>query len=598
MYHCRLLKPKISFDKYPFVGERVHFKCNLFKERNNSFTYYYGDEHSRYNYLDVTLSDKGKKVSCQSTNRNGVKSNFSNVLTLDPHYGPEDVKISHTGNVYNVTEHDRLSLMCSAKCYPGCHFSWTDIQGQKTYQGYNLIINKVKRLNGGLYRCHANHTEVTTKTKVKDITINVLYSPKFNSYIKFDVNYTKSKRYTFTEGTLSFTVIINGNPKSCIEMYSSDLNTKTAAQFSSNGIYYSIGLPHMSCENTGNYTLVASNGIGMSSNMTVQLNILCKPKKLLIAPDDTHTELGQEWIVQLSVVSNPKPNVTWVNSTSNLWELIEMKDFRFKFTSVVNASQLSDYGVYGVKICNTIGCITEYVVLQPKGKETIEISETMDYLVYAVSGGGAALFLICIVTCWFCCRKKRQQNKAINEQPKNKAINEQPKNKAINEQHKNKAINEQAKNKATNKQTKNKAIQEQPKIKAIKEQPKIKAINEQPKNKAIVQQPKNKAINQRPKTKATNQQPKNKATNEKPKNKAIYQQPKNIPENGDHEDVEHLYDDISLSYFPSVHYRNSEHEDTNAYTNPGYVNLQQPKQEVDNRHNKNESSARKYVNIK
>lgn len=78
--------------------------------------------------------------------------------------------------------------------------------------------------------------------------------------------------------------------------------------------------------------------------------------------------------MQLSVVSNPKPNVTWVNSTSNLWELIEMKDFRFKFTSVVNASQLSDYGVYGVKICNTIGCITEYVVLQPKGKETIEIS--------------------------------------------------------------------------------------------------------------------------------------------------------------------------------------------------------------------------------
>ncbi|CAG2223709.1 unnamed protein product [Mytilus edulis] len=518
----RLLKPKISFDKYPFVGERVHFKCNLFKERNNSFTYYYGDEHSRYNYLDVTLSDKGKKVSCQSTNRNGVKSNFSNVLTLDPHYGPEDVKISPTGNVYNVTEHDRLSLMCSAKCYPGCHFSWTDIQGQKTYQGYNLIINKVKRLNGGLYRCHANHTEVTTKTKVKDITINVLYSPKFNSYIKFDVNYTKSKRYTFTEGTLSFIVSINGNPKSCIEMYSSDLNTKTAAQFSSNGIYYSIGLPHMSCENTGNYTLVASNGIGMSSNMTVQLNIL-----------------------------------------------------------FVKASQLSDYGVYGVKICNTIGCITEYVVLQPK--------ETMDYLVYAVSGGGAALFLIFIVTCWICCRKKRQQNKAINEQPKNKAINEQPKNKAINEQ---------AKNKATNKQTKNKAIQEQPKIKAIKEQPKIKAINEQPKNKAIVQQPKNKAINQRPKTKATNQQPKNKATNEKPKNKAIYQQPKNIPENGDHEDVEHLYDDITTSYFPSVHYRNSEHEDTSAFTNPGYVNLQQPKQEVDNRHNKNESSARKYVNIK
>lgn len=73
--------------------------------------------------------------------------------------------------------------------------------------------------------------------------------------------------------------------------------------------------------------------------------------------------------MQLSVISNPKPNFTWVNRTSNQWELIKVEDLRFKFTSVLKADQLSDYGVYGVIICNTIGCITEYVVLQPKGKQ-------------------------------------------------------------------------------------------------------------------------------------------------------------------------------------------------------------------------------------
>ncbi|XP_063439014.1 uncharacterized protein LOC134720600 [Mytilus trossulus] len=568
----RLLKPKISFDKYPFVGERVHFKCNLVNERNNSYTYFYGDVHSRDNFLDVTHLDKGRKVSCQSTNRYGVESDFSNVLTLDPHYGPEDVQIFPTGNVYNVTEHDRLFLSCSAKCYPDCNFYWTDKQGQNTSQEYNLIINQVKRENGGLFGCHANHEVVATKTKVKNITINVLYSPKFNDYIMFKLNYTTSKRYNFTEGTLKFTVIIESNPKSCIGMYSSDLNTKTAAKISSNGVHYSIRVPHMSCENTGNYTLVASNGIGMSSNMTVQLTILCKPKELIIAPDDKHTELGQELIVQLSVVSNPKPNVTWVNGTSNLWELIEMKDFRFKFTSVLKASQLSDYGVYEVTICNTIGCITEYVILQPK--------EKMDYLVYAVSGGGAALFLICIVTCWFYCRKKRQQNKAINEQPKNKATNQQPENQATNQQPKNKATNQRPKNKAIN------------------EQPQTQATNQQPKNQATNQQPKNKATNQKPKNKATNQKPKNKATNQKPKNKTIYQQPKNIPENGDYKKVEHIYDDIITSNFSDVHYRNLENEDTNALTHPGYVNIPQPKQEMANHKNKNQPSSRKYVNIK
>ncbi|XP_063439015.1 uncharacterized protein LOC134720602 [Mytilus trossulus] len=480
----RLLKPRISFDKYPFVGERVHFKCNLVYESNNTYTYFYGNVHSRDNFLDVTHLDKGRKVYCQSTNWNGVKSNFSNELTLDPHYGPEDVQISPTGDVYNVTEHDRLSLVCSAKCNPGCKFSWTNKKWQKAYLWSNLKFNKVKRVNGGLYSCHANHREVTTKTKVKAITINVLYSPTFSDYIRFDANFTMSWNYNFPEGKFNFLVFIQSNPTSSIRIITSDLNIQVAAHCSRirESGYYRLGLPRMSCENSGNYTLVASNGIGMSSNRTVQLTILCKPKELLIAPNETHTKLGQEWIVQLSLISNPKPNVTWVNRTSNQWELIEVEDLRFKFTSVLKADQLLDYGVYGVKICNTIGCITEYVVLHPK--------ETMDYLVYAVSGGGAALFLICIVTCWFCCRKKRQQSKAI------------------------------------------------------------------------------------------------------------VQQHKNIQENGDHENVEHLYDDITTSYFSVVHYRTSEQEDTNAFTNPGYVNLQQPKQEIANHNNKNEPSSRKYVNIK
>ncbi|CAC5387528.1 unnamed protein product [Mytilus coruscus] len=422
-------KPKISFDKYPFVGERVHFKCNLVKDRNNSYTYFYGNRHSRDNFLDVTHSDKGRNISCQLTNQNGDVSDLSNALTLDPH----------------------------SKCYPGCDFFWTYKEGQKSYPGSNLIINKVKRLEGGLFRCHANHMEVATKNKLKDITINVLYSPNFYDHIMFNVTYTTSRRYTFTEGKLSLIVIIKSNPTSCIRMYSSDFYTQIAAQCSSNGKFYSIELSHMSC----------------------------KPKELILLRNETHTELGKEWVVQLSVVSNPKPNVTWVNRTGNLLEIIELEDFRFNFTSVLKANQLSDYGVYEIKICNIIGCITEYVVLKQK--------EKINYLVYAVSGGVAVLFFICLATCWFCCKNRRQKSKATKPQPKN------------------------------------------------------------------------------------------------------------IPENDDHEDSPHLYennDDIIPCYSPNVHYVNSEHEDTNAFTNLGYVNLEHIKQDVTNRNNKYDPMPRNYVNKK
>lgn len=103
-------------------------------------------------------------------------------------------------------------------------------------------------------------------------------SPTFSDYIRFDTNFTMSWRYTFPEGKFNFLVYIQSNPTSSIRMISSDLYTQIAAQCSRMGEsgYYRLGLPRMSCENSGNYTLVASNGIGMSSHRTVQLTILCE----------------------------------------------------------------------------------------------------------------------------------------------------------------------------------------------------------------------------------------------------------------------------------------------------------------------------------
>ncbi|VDI32816.1 Hypothetical predicted protein [Mytilus galloprovincialis] len=187
-----LSKPVLTYDKKPFVGERIRFNCysryigtpsNLSQKIGYKFNYNY--RHSMDSFLDITHSEKGKNVSCQASNEIGELSPISNVITLDPYYGPEDITTLPTGSVYNVIEGETVSIVCSAKCYPKCIFVWkynTDIFRQYR-TGSILTIQHVNRSHAGEYRCRADHISDSQRFQRIDRIINVQYGFRLLDYI-------------------------------------------------------------------------------------------------------------------------------------------------------------------------------------------------------------------------------------------------------------------------------------------------------------------------------------------------------------------------------------------------------------------------------
>jgi hypothetical protein len=87
------MTPTIAFSKYPFVGDQIEFSCTSQVqrwpvERSSRLTYIFSiDGAQQHNTLkiNVTISDKGKKVSCTAMDDRGDVSNVSNAIVLDPY---------------------------------------------------------------------------------------------------------------------------------------------------------------------------------------------------------------------------------------------------------------------------------------------------------------------------------------------------------------------------------------------------------------------------------------------------------------------------------------------------------------------------------
>ncbi|XP_063439013.1 uncharacterized protein LOC134720599 [Mytilus trossulus] len=320
-----LSKPVLTYDNQPFVGERIKFTCysryigapsNLSQNIGYKFNYNY--RHSMDSFLEITHSEKGKHVSCQAFNEIGELSPISNVITLDPYYGPEDIKTLPAGVVYDVTEGETVSLICSAKCYPGCIYVWkynTDIFRQYR-TGSILTIQHVNRSHAGEYRCRADHINDPQRFQRIDRIINVQ----------------------------------------------------------------------------------------------------CRPaKQVTVLKGEIFTKLNKKEVVDISVVSDVGPNITWINGTGYTWEsTMVMNSLKYNYMSFLMAENLSDFGTYGVQICNNNCCKIEFIQL----KQMINPDgfRLLNYIV-PITGIAAGIFILILVTSLLCNRKRHVSHRNIKLAP-------------------------------------------------------------------------------------------------------------------------------------------------------------------------------------
>ena len=83
--------PSLSYNEYPFVGNKANFTCISKVQRwpsdnsENLSSKYYWNRESRQPNTILRRSDKGTSVTCQVTDDRGQESPFSNIIILDPY---------------------------------------------------------------------------------------------------------------------------------------------------------------------------------------------------------------------------------------------------------------------------------------------------------------------------------------------------------------------------------------------------------------------------------------------------------------------------------------------------------------------------------
>ncbi|CAC5416363.1 unnamed protein product [Mytilus coruscus] len=325
------IKPTVTIKpEHPFVGDDITFTCCSMVQRwpgnlPSHLSYQFiGNTRGEFNNNRLTMKtitkmDKGTIISCQATDDLGKTSIMSKTVTLDPYYGPENVVVEPAIANINVTEGTALGpIYCIATCNPGCKYKWKQSWTGRFKPVPNKYISTpncsvkvpaIKRSQTGTYRCRVDHS-TGYKYKTKDISVNVQYSPKITD-IWFSSN---NQRYgvrtptTFNfneEVNMKMTLRVESNPDPQIMFKFSLLKIQQINK--GNGyIDFISNLPSLKCEDSGNFSIQASNRIPYAETRTVNFKIYCKSEV--------------------------------------------------------------DFGVYGIKICNRLGCIMENITLKPQDK--------------------------------------------------------------------------------------------------------------------------------------------------------------------------------------------------------------------------------------
>ncbi|CAC5416360.1 unnamed protein product [Mytilus coruscus] len=388
------IKPTVTIQpEHPFVGDNITFTCNSMVQRwprnlpSHLLYQFIGNRRGESNNNRLTMNtitkmDKGTIISCQATDDLGKTSIMSKTVTLDPYYGPENVVVEPAIANINVTEGTTLSpIYCYATCNPGCKYNWKQSWTGRfkpvpnkyiSSQNRSVKVPAIKRSQTGTYRCRVDHS-TGYKYKTKDISVNVQYSPKITA-IWFSSNnqrYVGRTPTTFNfneEVNVKMTLRAESNPDPQIMLKSSLLKLQQINK--GNGyIDYIYNLPSLKCEDSGNFSILASNGIPYADTRTVNFKICCKPRKATSESRTTGAKINTVKNIVLHVISFPAPTVTWVRGTRFTWKIQKDRyDYRHKIHSKIRIRSEVDFGVYGIKICNQLGCIVESITLKPQDK--------------------------------------------------------------------------------------------------------------------------------------------------------------------------------------------------------------------------------------
>ncbi|XP_063442623.1 uncharacterized protein LOC134722920 [Mytilus trossulus] len=286
--------------------------------------------------------------------------------------GPDIVLVNPEYTVINVTEGTVLGpIHCTADCKPNCIFNWkfsTSRHFELLHTNPILTVADIEKNQSGTYRCSAVHPYDKTIMKMIDLEVNVQYSSQIRELWlseKIETNeWSNATIYSFSEDVnLKIRLSIDSNPDPQLALRTS-LKTFPPLRYTKSGLEFLSELPALQCEDSGNYTIQASNGIKYGDTRTVNLIIYCKPRNVTADLKIIKTKVNTTVNIVIQVVSFPEPTVHWTRSTEFVWMVQkDRKDFRYRMYSSIHIDSTDDVGDYGIHLCNRFGCILENITV-------------------------------------------------------------------------------------------------------------------------------------------------------------------------------------------------------------------------------------------
>ncbi|XP_067682060.1 neural cell adhesion molecule 1-A-like [Haliotis asinina] len=268
--------------------------CTVSWRKEGEHTFQWGN--GTLLFQPVEIPDHGNYTCIHSEGETQSENKTIEVLV---NYPTTNVSISLKNKTfsnasYTVTEGNNITLMCSVNGFPPPIIKWykdgvnTNTEylenqyGRHQHDGFASLyrVTDVRCKDGGTYFCQANNTAFSQSTLDKTVKVEVKCDP-----VLYDVP-EKSKVYPLVKGettVVNFTVQANPKPLVVAWRYfgKTEINPLTNISdyehrwYSSSDNIYHLQLFHydLTDNRTGLYSVVLSNGIRYSLNLTYTLSI-------------------------------------------------------------------------------------------------------------------------------------------------------------------------------------------------------------------------------------------------------------------------------------------------------------------------------------
>ncbi|KAL3886360.1 hypothetical protein ACJMK2_026358 [Sinanodonta woodiana] len=147
-------------------------------------------------YRNVTMMDNFSRLTCRAGTETCINvlcnsSEDSDPYTIEPHYGPMYVSLTHNESHIYLEENTSFKVKCSADCYPACAFRWESYY--INVDSEELLIENFNERYSGPYICTARNRETGVSAKSSPLLLHYATVTTIHSNSQKDDTEIRSK---------------------------------------------------------------------------------------------------------------------------------------------------------------------------------------------------------------------------------------------------------------------------------------------------------------------------------------------------------------------------------------------------------------------